>query len=339
MGPYRVFVIGDQSYSPDNWGMSGYAYKHVEGPLRASSLIRDISVYYRSEGISESSLLNRIEAFGPDLVCISQEMHLPLFSSNFMSAINVPVVAFYFDGHNKRVCRMADVYSPFVVSNVLFGAGPTYHYMTTSNYIFGGVPMVLPLIDEPEAVDIDVSFLGSLFPARRHYIELLKEAGINVFIRGGLQTWREYASQHNMPYLDGAWETYNSYLEYMSRSKITLNFSFYSPGIYSMRGRVGEAFYCRTLLFEEENSVTAMFYKPWVDYIPFTESTLVPLIAEYLPDKVKRDWVRLHGHESFRDYTVDDFVRLLFERAATGSFETGEVWNKEFHTKHLGEDR
>jgi len=310
--------------------MPGFEYKHVEGPLRASGYLEDIKMWYtENDGKDEGSIRKAIVDYRPDALYICHQILSEPFSETFLRGIQaegIPIVACYFDPPDPRIGQVADFYSPWVVANLPMGTCGKQDYIASGNYLYPGLPFILPTYNSFAYVDIDVSFLGTIFAERRPYIELMRSAGIRVFCKGGIENG------------SGRWLSYRQYLGYMSRSKITVNFSCYYTGMHSMRARVLEAFHCSTLLLEEENPVTATFFEPWRDYIPFTKDTLVPLLREYLQDVSKRNKVRLQGHAALRTYMPRNFVQLLSSRVVTGNFSSGEVWNKEFYLAHLGEE-
>jgi len=120
--------------------------------------------------------------------------------------------------------------------------------------------------------DIDVSFIGRAHssdsyndlplnsPMRQYlyrlvFLERLIAAGIPVFRAGGQQQLVPLSTKE--------------VAEYLRRSKISLNFSYFSPERRLIRGRVWEALNCGSLLLEEDNSSTSYYLEPNKHYVPF----------------------------------------------------------------------
>lgn len=146
----------------------------------------------------------------------------------------------------------------------------------------------------PDKQDIDVSFIGSIrYPDRAEYAEKLKEAFPNIYIRGGQR--ESYLSPEG-------------YASLIRRSKININFSKNPDGYSQAKGRVFEALASKTLLIEEKNDSTKVFFDEIRDYRQFTdikdlitqlkfyigEPNMAEIIAENGYDKFQNNWTAKH---------------------------------------------
>ena len=109
---------------------------------------------------------------------------------------------------------------------------------------------------------------------------------------------------------------------------------------YQVRSRIWEALWLRTFLLEEENPVTASYFDPYVDYVPFTTlQDLADKIRYYLENKEERDRIRMHGRATVEKYyNARIYWENLFETIGIQSdtkhcHRPGEIWNKEYLDK------
>ena len=107
-----------------------------------------------------------------------------------------------------------------------------------------------------------------------------------------------------------------------------------------VRGRVWEAFWCRTFLLEEDNPATSLYFEPYVDYVPFTTlEDLIDKIRYYLENEEERDRIRMHGRATVEKYYNSRLYWYnLFETIGIQSdtqyhHHPGEFWNKAYYDK------
>ena len=160
--------------------------------------------------------------------------------------------------------------------------------------------------------DINVSFIGRTFPAnpgqiplqdnplhqyayRDIFLQELTARGIPVFCAGG--------AQRAVPL------SLNQVADYFRRSKISLNFSYSSPGVHLLRGRIWEAINCGSLLFEEENSAITQFLEPMRHFVPFSG----------IEDAVSKIHYFL-GNERLRRQIADAGHRVVSQKYNASSF-------------------
>jgi hypothetical protein len=105
---------------------------------------------------------------------------------------------------------------------------------------------------------------------------------------------------------------------------------------YQVRARVWEALWCRTFLLEEDNSVTSLYFEPYVDYVPFTTlKDLADKIRYYLEHDEERDRIRLKGRATVEKYhNARIYWENLFEaiglQSGAENHHPGEIWNKAY---------
>ena len=101
------------------------------------------------------------------------------------------------------------------------------------------------------------------------------------------------------------------------------------------RARVYEALWCRTFLLEEYNSITSVYFEPYVDYVPFTTlKDLVEKIRYYLENDNERDRIRMQGRATMEKYynarlyweNIFEVIGILPNKKF--QHHPGEIWNK-----------
>jgi len=112
------------------------------------------------------------------------------------------------------------------------------------------------------------------------------------------------------------------------------------PTRYQVGARVWEALWLRTFLLEEENPVTASYFDPYVDYVPFTTlQDLADKIRYYLENEEERDRIRMHGRATVekyynaRIYWENVFETIGIQSDTKHCHRPGEIWNKEYLDK------
>jgi hypothetical protein len=122
--------------------------------------------------------------------------------------------------------------------------------------------------------DINLSFIGRTHPLpeqqtlppenplhqyayRDRFIQLLIAQGCPVFRAGG--------AQNAVPLSE------DMVAQYLRRSKISMNFTYQSPGKHLIRGRAWEAINSGSMLLEEENASIKHFLEPMRHYVPFAD--------------------------------------------------------------------
>lgn len=114
----------------------------------------------------------------------------------------------------------------------------------------------------PTGKDISAAFVGSLFDynsPRGIWLTLIKSRGIPCQLL--LSTHTTGGSR--------AGATPEEYAAFMSRLRVSVNFSARSTGRKIMTGRAWESIIARSLLLEEDNEEIKRFFVPFVHYVPF----------------------------------------------------------------------
>ncbi|MCK4793638.1 MAG: glycosyltransferase family 1 protein, partial [Desulfobacteraceae bacterium] len=112
------------------------------------------------------------------------------------------------------------------------------------------------------------------------------------------------------------------------------------PPRYQARARVWEALWLRTFLLEEDNPVTAAFFEPYVDYVPFTTlQDLADKIRYYLEHDEERDRIRMQGRATVekyynsRIYWQNLFETIGIQPDSQYQHHPGEIWNQAYYDK------
>ena len=151
---------------------------------------------------------------------------------------------------------------------------PMDHRLIRGRVEVGPVPLVESQLTQGllferidgEPKDVDVSFIGALYPYRVELVENLQAVGIDVAVnphRNDEAT--DFASSRtNQP-------TWLDYMAGLARSQMTLNFSLASSGRdEQLKWRVMEATLAGTLLLTDDRTRTAEFFVPGQEFDQFT---------------------------------------------------------------------
>ena len=114
----------------------------------------------------------------------------------------------------------------------------------------------------PAGKDINAAFVGGLFEynsPRGVWLNLIKLRGIPCQI---------FLSNHTMSG-SKAGATPEEYAAFMSRLRISVNFSARTTAKKVMTGRAWESIIAKSLLLEEDNEEIKRFFVPFVHYVPF----------------------------------------------------------------------
>ncbi|MDD2898948.1 MAG: radical SAM protein [Desulfuromonadaceae bacterium] len=166
--------------------------------------------------------------------------------------------------------------------------------------------------------DIDVSFIGRThtllhnefmpthnplhqYVYRDRFLQAMIAEGCAVFRAGGAQNIYPLTSE--------------MIAEYFRRSKITLNFSYNSPGTKLFRGRVWEAMNCCPLLMEEENNSITKYLEPMLHYVPFSEpGDAIDKVKYFLKNDTYRQKIANAGYNMVHEvYNASRFWSECFK--------------------------
>lgn len=133
----------------------------------------------------------------------------------------------------------------------------------------------------------DVLFIGGIakYKDRRDGIKMIQQAGIDILLPGG-------RGHHPI--------TSEKYSDFTKNSKIIVNWTkFIHGGFHQAKGRIFEATLAGSLLVSEECDAVNYFFKPNIDYVPFSSNEeLVEKLKYYLKNDGERLKIAKHGHES-----------------------------------------
>ena len=345
----KVLTVEEQKFNPDEYGMPGFEYRHIRGPLARSNLVGSIDSFYFGDYSNPDAILSNY--------CLRRRPQVVLMTVQFLKKpgnlpsvgtvqcirdLGIPVVLFWFDIHADVIGDLLERYCHAATLNVLFGSSPNSHKASSlqkTNYVYAGLTFEEPQFNLPNRNrDVPVSFLGSLFPERVAYIEGLRSRGISVYTDGGILV-NGVRSKVMTDRVTPIWKPYSVYLELLSRTQITLNFTSLPTSKIQVRGRVWEALWCKTFLLEEDNPVTPLYFAPNEDYVPFTDlDDLVDKVKYYIAHDSERDRIRLHGRATVEKYYN---ARLFWgnllstvEALVRGAKCSGELWNIQYYKDH-----
>jgi len=247
----------------------------------------------------------------PDLIVISLWPYDPpctprLETLNLIQhQIGIPIVAIWFDTIWPQIAEFAEQVSQFTELNIVLDS--TTAYLLKATKLEKWLPMWTPqdskLFYNPGLVrDIGISFLGTTEnrPDRLAGIAALKKAKIDLYRDGGQR-------EHCLPI--------EEYTCILMRSQIALNFCQANKYV-QCKGRIFEATLCGAMLLEAENSETAKWFEPMVEYIPFANpNDLVEKANYYLHHEAERLEIARRGQSKAEaKYTGEMFWKTIFER-------------------------
>jgi len=150
--------------------------------------------------------------------------------------------------------------------------------------------------------DIDVCFIGKKYGNRASVIQAIKDAGINVVVRG--DGWA------------GGQVSFEAMLDLYSRSKIVLGFAKTSSSsrTYSIKGRDFEVLMCGAFYLCEHNPELCDWFRPNREIVFWDETRdLIPKIKFYLMYPERRNTVACMGHfKAATEHTWMDRFEALF---------------------------
>ena len=165
----------------------------------------------------------------------------------------------------------------------------------------------LSIIDEHTSEmeqEIDVSFIGALYPVRVQLIEDLRSRGVNVAVNPHRPdaTSNLEESRANQP-------TYVDYMAGLKRSRMTINFSISSAlNSQQLKTRVLEAASMGCLVLTDDIGRTDQFWKPGEEYGYFSSLEELPSVIEgFLNDPDKLAGAQVAGMKRAREINVSSF--------------------------------
>ena len=157
--------------------------------------------------------------------------------------------------------------------------------------------------------DIDSSFIGrahvllhnQFMPSHNPLHKYVyRDRFLQAMIAQGCAVFRAGGAQNSSPL------TLEMLAEYFRRSKITLNFSYTSPGCYLLQGRVWESMSCGPMLMEQDNRAIMHFLEPMVHYVPFSEpDDAVDKIKYFLKHDTYRQKIAEAGYQMIHEVYTD----------------------------------
>lgn len=160
--------------------------------------------------------------------------------------------------------------------------------------------------------DLGATFVGGLFDyncPRGIWLALIRSRGIPCQI---------YLSNHTQTG-SPAGATVAEYASFMSRIKMSVNFSARTAAKKIMTGRAWESIIARSLLLEEDNEEIKRYFVPFVHYVPFANiDELQAYVSFFERNAPARNAVAERGYDWFRqifskERIWSDLVSVAFE--------------------------
>ena len=224
--------------------------------------------------------------------------------------LGIPIASVYGDTFDAKAVNWIESYAPAVDLNIVQDCYSVYPTLAADRgkYLDSWTPQDPAIFHGGEVNGgrpIDVSFVGSVarYPDRKLAVGMLAAAGIPIYQGGG---------ETEDPL------TIDDYADVLRRSKICLNFSrpmFGEPNS-QCKGRTVEVTLCGGMLLEQENPETEKWFKPGVDYVPFSdERDLVAKTRYYLAHADARLEIAAAGHaKASQTYSAGQYWQMVLQR-------------------------
>ena len=254
----------------------------------------------------DTALLLKCINSNPDIIVLFWPF-TPTFKTlkRIKERLQIPMVVVWNDSVNHM--EEAESFLPFVDLNTVVDSATAYLRKThqPEKYLPMWTPKDPRIFYNPNvARDIDVCFLGTIkdHPDMLAGISALRSNGIDVYQAGGQRENRLSVDEYARAYM---------------RTKIALNFCYHPNGMVQLKAHVFEATSCGAMLMEADNSETAKWFEPMVDYVPFTdEKDLVEKVRYYLAHDAERMEIAASGHRKTKEkYTDKIFWKTVLSRA------------------------
>jgi len=168
--------------------------------------------------------------------------------------------------------------------------------------------------------DIDLLFIGGIggrYPKERaEGIQILRSRGLNVETPGGRSEMQEVISNED-------------YVKFTKRAKIVLNWTRHISGRWHQaKGRIFEVTLAGAMLLCEECAPVNRYFRPYVDYVPFSNTAdLIEKASYYLENEHERLKMARGGHNTaIKKYRADIISETMVRDMMLSSyFEESEA--------------
>lgn len=315
----KVAVITPKTLCPK---IPGYPVELIENHLSIGSLLSsgftvhaihwDICYHQTGSG-AESYIINYCRNEKPDFVVLgAQPNHytLGIFDCiDTLKQLQVPTVHLWWDHISPDNQEIAKQIGKHVTLNVVMDQldfSDSYH---DDNFINLWYPIDGRLYQSQPQRDIDVSFMGTITDEHQDRIKCLshlERSNVEVFMKTGA-----YA-QNPL--------TINDYALTLLRSKIGLNFTYLDRyDKHQCKSRTFETLRSGALLLESDNPQTAVRFRPYIEYVPFSdERDLEDKVRYYLSHDDERQQIASNGRSRAEtNYSEQRFWQAVFNNLAS----------------------
>lgn len=309
----RVAVITPKTLCPK---IPNYPVELIENHLSVGSLLSSgftvhaiywDNCYHQTGSGAESYIINYCRDEKPDLVVFgAQPSHyaLGIFDCiNTLKQIKVPTVHLWWDHISPDNQEIARQIGQHITLNVVMDQLDFSDSYSDHNFINLWYPIDGRLYHNQLPRDIDVSFMGTITDEHKNRIKCLshlERSHLEVFMKTGA-----YA-QNPL--------TIDEYASILLRSKIGLNFSYLDRyAKHQCKSRTFETLRSGALLLESDNPYTAIRFKPYVEYVPFSnERDLEDKVRYYLSHDDERQQIANNGRSRAEtDYSEQRFWQVV----------------------------
>ena len=206
----------------------------------------------------------------------------------------------FYDSQIGRLDKIKAIH--LILENPTLNFGPSFNGIKNDSLIPLWTNLVENSFIQPLKKDIDVVFIGqtgSYRSNRREFIDYLMEQNIACYISC---FDRDAQIDHK------------KYAEILGRAKIVLNFS-QSGDKDQCKGRVFESMHAESLLIENKNSQTEIWFKDGVDYVSFSDKEdMISKINYYLAHEHERKLISKNGrNKTLKLYNSSLFLKKIFD--------------------------
>lgn len=289
---------------------------HLDNTLRASKLATFEVLTYEHDllvsPLSDLQLIAKCRNIRPDAIVLSSwwnySRHPSLDSIKFIrEKMGIPVAVLWWDTcSDKFVKALSPLMEHFDMHVIM--ENPKLHFIDRSGPFFERIlPLWTPQHENqfcPQVVrDIPVSFLGQVSSYRSP-----RKESIDYLID-------QQVPGHFLTSDRDDQVTHAEYAHLMSRSKISLNFS-YSVSCHQLKGRVFDVMLSGAMLLESENDQTSQLFTPMKDYVPFSSNEdMLKKIRYYLGNEKELMVIAEQGRSTaIKNYNSNRFWRLFLNK-------------------------
>jgi len=309
--PKVLFILDKWCASHKQYGLSEWEtnlWKSLKSTGLAEVTTFHYDAYTHLLGTQvDSVLIKKVQENRPDFICLviyktpGADKTVPTFDTldTLKNKMKIPIIAVWGDLQAKSI---VNTIVPYTTLNVYTATRYGIDQVEDSdNFFYSWVPKDQRLFhDYGVRRTIPLLYAGSTRAYRSDAIKFIQDSDLHIMITGGEMQKHPKTRQ---------------YASLLNQTQINLSFSRAGiPEKHVVNARVFETMLCGAMLLEQESEELKFFYKPFVDYVPYTSfGDMVDKIRFYLEHTEERLKIAQAGRDKTNKlYSADRFWRRLF---------------------------